>query len=107
MAWVMLFAAIFIALWVLASLRRTTKPDERLLVYHHGKFNRVAGPGLCFVIFPEEEAIAISLDQYLPAWRALPPPAIHKEFQRLASDGKLPPAPHPEPSLTLTQKHRK
>ena len=86
--------AVFVAVWTIACMR-TCKPEERLIVYHRGKYNRVSGPGICCVIFPEEDAIVIRLDEYVPTWRKLAPIVILREFDRLAQDNRLPPAPHP------------
>jgi hypothetical protein len=86
-----LLFAVLIAVWIIACLRRI-EPHERLLVYQRGLFSRVTGPGVCLVIFPEEEALLIKLDEYVPGWRRLTPLAIEREFERLAELGKLPSA---------------
>lgn len=66
-----LIPVIVLALVVLSGLRRTSG-SERIVVFRFGRPNRLAGPGLVWIVpLKVERGIRIHMDAAIPYWGSL------------------------------------
>ena len=50
---------------------KLARQNERLLVFRHGKFHSIVGPGLALIIPFIDKYKRVNLDKYIPEWRDL------------------------------------
>ena len=47
------------------------REDERLAIFRFGRFFKIAGPGLVFIIPIIDRGMKINISENIPGWRAL------------------------------------
>ncbi len=62
----LLFAAMILFLCV-----KIAREDERIVVLRLGRFLKVAGPGLVWIILGIDKAVKINLNRDFPGWQGL------------------------------------
>lgn len=67
----LLLVFLFVFLLFILSIAVVRK-HERVGIFRFGQFNRVAGPGLIFVIFPVEQVVRINLNKDIDNWGKMP-----------------------------------
>ena len=71
---------------VLLSVKHVSDP-ERLLVFRLGKVNRLAGPGVVWLLPSIDRGWRVNLDEAVPEWRSLDTPEL---ISRLIEYGAQP-----------------
>ena len=81
---VLIAAAFPIALGV-----RVVPEAERFVVFRLGRFFRVFGPGLHWVLPGIDQITRVKLNRALPNWQSMSESDLQAELQRLAVSGQL------------------
>ena len=62
---------IILAVIFLSASVRVVKDHERMAVFGLGRFLRVLGPGLVFLIPVVDKGVRVNLSEKIPGWQAL------------------------------------
>ena len=61
------------------------KESQRLVVYRHGKFNTVLGPGIVIVIPVVDKPILVNMSKHVPDWQSMNEHDICERLKMLTS----------------------
>jgi regulator of protease activity HflC (stomatin/prohibitin superfamily) len=50
---------------------KTLREDERLVIFRLGRFFKIAGPGMVFIIPLIDKGVKINLNKEIPGWQGL------------------------------------
>lgn len=64
--WLIIFLIIIVSM----SLK-TLREDERLVIFRLGRFFKIAGPGMVFIIPLIDKGVKINLNKEIPGWQGL------------------------------------
>jgi regulator of protease activity HflC (stomatin/prohibitin superfamily) len=70
---------------ILARGLRVVREHERLIVFRLGRLQRLAGPGLVWLLPWVDRGVRVNIDEAVPQWRSLAPEALIEELRRYAS----------------------
>ncbi len=62
---------ILLIIIVFMSLK-TLRDDERLVIFRLGRFFKIVGPGMVFIIPLIDKGVKINLSKEIPGWQGLP-----------------------------------
>ena len=85
----LLFAAMILFLSV-----KIAREDERIVVLRLGRFLKVAGPGLVWIILGIDKAVKIHLNKDFPGWQGLSQMELEEKIKASFVD-KSSDSPHP------------
>ncbi len=63
---------LFLAVMAVFLCVKIAREDERIVVIRLGRFLKVAGPGLVWIIFGIDKTVKIHLNRDFPGWQGLP-----------------------------------
>jgi regulator of protease activity HflC (stomatin/prohibitin superfamily) len=66
-----LYFFLFILVIILLKLLKILREDERIAIFRLGRFLKVAGPGIVFIIPSVDKGVKVNLTQNIPSWQAL------------------------------------
>jgi len=72
----LLFAAMILFLSV-----KIAREDERIIVLRLGRFLKVAGPGLVWLILGIDKAVKINLNKDFPGWQGMSPMELEEKIK--------------------------
>ncbi len=75
------FVVPLLLLFYALSGLRNAQEAQRVVVFRLGRFHRVAGPGLFWIIPSVDKGVRVDLNQALPEWRALSPEELTQQVQ--------------------------
>ena len=66
-----LYFFLFILVIILLKSLKILREDERIAIFRLGRFLKVAGPGVVFIIPSVDKGVKVNLTQNIPSWQAL------------------------------------
>ena len=66
-----LYFVLLILVIILLRSFKFLREDERIVIFRFGRFLKVAGPGVVFMIFSVDKGVKVNLTQNIPSWQAL------------------------------------
>ena len=75
----------FIAMIAFLSMK-ILKQDERMVVFRLGRFLKVAGPGLVWLIPAIDKGTRVNLSRDFPGWQALSPTELEEKVKASVLD---------------------
>ncbi|MEW6349768.1 MAG: SPFH domain-containing protein [Thermodesulfobacteriota bacterium] len=69
---------------VLVSSARVLREHERLAIIRLGRFHRVSGPGVVFLIPAVDRGVRVDLHAQLPGWQSMSDGELEERIKQLA-----------------------
>ena len=66
-----LYFFLFILVIIFLKSLKILREDERIAIFRLGRFLKVAGPGIVFIIPSIDKGVKVNLTQNIPSWQAL------------------------------------
>jgi regulator of protease activity HflC (stomatin/prohibitin superfamily) len=79
------FVGLFVILaGVILISVKILREDERLAIFRSGRFFKIVGPGLAFIIPIIDRGMKINISENIPCWRALSKIELQEKIKALA-----------------------
>ena len=72
---------IFLGLFILFLSLKIAREDERIVVSRLGRFLKIAGPGLVWIIPIIDKSMKINLTKSFPGWQVLSPIELEEKIK--------------------------
>jgi len=80
------FELLFIIALVIGLSIRIVREDQRLVVLRLGRFLKIAGPGLVWLIPVIDKGTKVNLTRDFPGWQALPKTELDEKIKASIAD---------------------